>query len=413
MSLEIWDGDKMNILFLGIIYNKEKENEILRNSKIGLQGASNLFQYNIIEGLAENLSEKEITVLSVLPVGTFPFHFRKLFLNPHSWSHEGINFQSLGSLNLHFIKQIHRYIQINKTIENWILKSEENKQIVVYSLYPIFILSLKKLKKKYPDIKITTIVPDLPSTFGILSKNPIKAQIEKKIGTQVIKNLRISDYFVLLTEKMKVPLEIEEKPFVVIEGVVTEHMPLKSDIAIKQTAARAILYTGSLNSEFGIVSLIEAFHDIEDNSVELWICGSGECEQIVKEFARRDKRINFFGYLPQKKIKELQSLATLLVNPRKNEGIFTKYSFPSKTMEYLASGKPVLMYKLDGVPDEYDQYLYYVRGNSKEELKSTIIKVLNESSEVLEEKGKIAKQWVIRNKNSKNQAAKIINMIKQ
>ena len=38
------------------------------------------------------------------------------------------------------------------------------------------------------------------------------------------------------------------------------------------------------------------------------------------------------------------------VNPRQNNEEFTKYSFPSKTMEYLASGVPVVAYKLDGIP---------------------------------------------------------------
>jgi glycosyltransferase involved in cell wall biosynthesis len=54
---------------------------------------------------------------------------------------------------------------------------------------------------------------------------------------------------------------------------------------------------------------------------------------------------------------ELQRAASVLVNPRRPEGEFTKYSFPSKTMEYLASSKQVIMHRLPGMPPEYLEHL--------------------------------------------------------
>ena len=63
-------------------------------------------------------------------------------------------------------------------------------------------------------------------------------------------------------------------------------------------------------------------------------------------------RIEFLGMLPRTDVLELQSKATILVNPRQPVGDFTKYSFPSKTIEYMASGTPLLMYKLPGIPEE-------------------------------------------------------------
>ena len=64
----------------------------------------------------------------------------------------------------------------------------------------------------------------------------------------------------------------------------------------------------------------------------------------------------------------MQQQATLLVNPRKGHEEYTKYSFPSKTMEYMASGTPTIMYKLPGLPIEYEEYLVLLPDNSQETL---------------------------------------------
>ncbi|MBR2471847.1 MAG: glycosyltransferase, partial [Clostridia bacterium] len=108
-----------------------------------------------------------------------------------------------------------------------------------------------------------------------------------------------------------------------------------------------------------------------------------------------------------------QSRASVLVNPRTNEGEYTKYSFPSKTMEYLAAGKPVIMHKLDGIPDEYDEYLYYINGSSAEDLKDAIVKACSKTDDELALFGAKASRWVLKEKSPSGQAKKIIRMIEK
>lgn len=43
--------------------------------------------------------------------------------------------------------------------------------------------------------------------------------------------------------------------------------------------------------------------------------------------------------------------ADVLVNPRQNDDEYTKYSFPSKNIEYLMTGNAVMAYMLDGIPE--------------------------------------------------------------
>lgn len=109
---------------------------------------------------------------------------------------------------------------------------------------------------------------------------------------------------------------------------------------------------------------------------------------------------------------ELQKQATVLVNPRQNNEEFSKYSFPSKTMEYLSSGVPVVAYKLDGMPDEYDSYIQYVEDNAIESLKEKLVEVCELSEEERQNLGSAGRAFVLTEKNSTVQVKKIVTLIK-
>ena len=104
-----------------------------------------------------------------------------------------------------------------------------------------------------------------------------------------------------------------------------------------------------MDTRFGIRDLIAAFNEIDDKEFSLWICGFGLDQPFVEVAAKNDSRIIYWGLVEQNRVFEMQQQATLLVNPRKGDAEFTKYSFPSKTMEYMASGTPTVMYKLPGL----------------------------------------------------------------
>lgn len=79
------------------------------------------------------------------------------------------------------------------------------------------------------------------------------------------------------------------------------------------------------------------------------------------------------GFLAKSDISLLQVKCDVLVNPRSNNDEFTKYSFPSKTMEYLLSGSKVVMYPLSGIPQEYFEFITVVEGDSVEDLKILLL----------------------------------------
>lgn len=396
------------MLFLGCLFDEQEETNILNKSGSGLSGAVNTFQWSLIRGL-DKVLETPIDIVNVLPVGTYPNQYKDFVLNTKRWSHlpEADDLE-IGSVNLPVLKQIGRAISCRKVINKRLKDSNGEKKIIIYSTYLPFLWAVYHL----PDaVKVTLIVTDLPEYYDLnVFNSKIKKFLRRMNNSLIYAFMKRIDSFIILTEQMKNPLDIGERPYVVIEGIVDINEG-SFGREIQQSNKKIILYTGTLNYQFGIRNLLEAFHYIDKDNYELWICGSGEATEEIINMSMNNRRIKYLGYVNKSQVYELQQQATLLINPRTNDGEYTKYSFPSKTMEYMLSGKPVLMYKLDGVPDEYDNYLYYVNVVEIKDLAVRIMDICEKSADELFEFGQKARQFVIENKNSKAQAGKIINMI--
>jgi len=403
----------MKMLFLGGVFSKEMEKEILVKSKSTVHYAANKLQWNLIDGFLNN-DGIDIEIISAPFIGTFPREYTDLFIKKQSLLYKGsIKCSYVSFCNLWGYRSISRKKSLIRKIQEFILDKTLNKVIIIYSPHTPFLQAAVYAKKKDPSIQICLIVPDLPQFMNLNeNKSAIYSKL-KQIDIEIFeKNVKNVDSFVLLTDYMRGVLKIGNRPYVVIEGVVNASEHIIGRTEKKKDTIKTFVYTGTLNKKFGVVNLIKAFHAIDDNDVVLKICGRGDSEEIIKEYAKKDSRIHFLGQLSNNEAVELQKNATVLVNPRQNNEEFTKYSFPSKNMEYLLSGNPVIAYKLDGIPDEYDDYIFYVKDNSIKSLSSKICEVLNLTCQDRYVFGKQAREFVINNKNNNKASSKIINMIK-
>ena len=102
-----------------------------------------------------------------------------------------------------------------------------------------------------------------------------------------------------------------------------------------------------------------------------------------------------------------------MVNPVKSSEEFTRFFFPSKTLEYLASGTPTLMAHLKCMPNDYKQYLYYFDNESAEGMAKRIVEICEKPSDELKNFGKSASNFINKYKTPKPQVEKIISFLKQ
>lgn len=399
----------MEFVYLGLMYDETKYSEIESKTKVGLSVAANIFQNNLLKGLKQ-YDGISIYGINSLPVGTWPRQYNDLFLFDEYMDLYGITFEFTKTINLPVVKQLMRRISSQRMLERYI-KKHADVQILTYNFYWPYYKALTKLKKKYPSIKIYTIVTDLPNEYGINYEKGLKAKIIDYIGQKSMKSTEISDGFVLLTEQMKIPLKLGKRPYVVVEGFANESFYENVSRGKNKFEIKTIVYTGTLNEEFGARELVDSFEQLNRQSVELHIYGTGNLENYIKEKSEKNRRIKYFGSVSHNKALEAQQNATILVNPRPNNMEFTKYSFPSKTMEYLVSGRPVVAYKLDGMPDEYRDYFYVIE-DVKGGMCKALIKALDDTEENRQEMGKNARKFVLKNKNCKKQAEKVIQLMK-
>ena len=101
------------------------------------------------------------------------------------------------------------------------------------------------------------------------------------------------------------------------------------------------------------------------------------------------------------------------MNPRPTHEEFVKYSFPSKTMEYMASGTPVLTTRLPGMPKEYYPYVDFIEEESAAGIAAALKAVLTRSDEELFQKGQKARAFVLEGRNNVVQAKRILTMLER
>lgn len=396
-----------NLLFLCCAYSDTQAKDFLFHSTRGYQYAAQNFQLSLIEGFIQN-KELQLSVLSIPSLSTYPCGCKIVKVNdsPFRYGKMMIGY-SFGFINIPIINNIYQS-RIDKYIDDWYNKSKGGKCIVVYAMLKQQMRYAVEAKKRYADITLCLVIPDLPA-YMACNKYYKCLGLQKRDLKLISSMTKYFDSYVLLTEPMKQVLEIGCKPYVVIEGIYSDTD--KCSINPKKIKGKTILYAGGIVSRYGVFDLIEAFHRINDDEYKLILCGP--CPEMEKlcSYLSSDPRIDYRGMISTDEVRILQKQVSLLVNPRHSNEEFTRYSFPSKTLEYMASGTPVLMSPLPSLPEEYKQYLYLFDDESIDGIRLKIMQVLSQDIDILNEKGKQAQTFVRLLKNSKVQTKKIIDLI--
>lgn len=388
----------MKINFLGGFFPSSKINEYESNTKGAFHHAADALQKSIIEGLKLNNTKPKLITVPFLT--NFPSYKYLIVKGQKNKTEISIPF-----LNLKFFDSYSKSFNLRKILKKE-LTGNNTEVLLIYGMFDYFLRAIPKNNTS----KVCLIVPDLPRMMGgDLNKIHIKLYINF-IEKIILKNIHKVDAFVLISRYMTEFIDIKDKPFVVVEGIYNNQLNIPEQTKENQIT---ILYTGTLAKRYGILNLLNAFNTIQEKQFVLWICGDGDGKKEVELAAKNDSRIKYFGVISNKEALILQKRASILVNPRNSQSDFTKYSFPSKTMEYLASGTPTVMYRLDGIPTEYYKYCFCPEEETDLALKDTLLKVANLSQEERTNFGKEAQQFIYQDKNPKVQVSKILEMMKK
>lgn len=317
-----------------------------------------------------------------------------------------IRYKYLPAYNLPLCRQMMMFIHTFYHVFKWHKKHKKASHVVVCDVLNVSMCLAVLCARVFTRVKAVGIVTDVP---GLLMAAP-KNVLDKLSDSVSHLFLTKFDGYVFLTEAMNDVLNPKKKPFIVMEGLVDVQMKGQMRESIHDKADRAIIYAGGCYEQYGVKMLIEAFRRLPQKNIRLHIYGRGDMVGDMSEYEQQDSRFKYMGVRPNREIVEKELKATLLVNPRPTHEEFTKYSFPSKNMEYMVSGTPVLTTNLPGMPKEYYPYVFICEKETVQGFYEKLNEILGMPEADLAKKGADAKAFVLEKKNNVVQAARILRL---
>lgn len=399
----------MDILLLCGYFEPKYQEEITRKTKTWVENAANTFQQRLIAGLREQ--EINLKVVSAPFIGPWPRAYTDKTFKGFEAGESAENVQYVHFNNIWGYRNISRTAALKKCVKDFIRNSKSGKKaIIVYCPHTPFLEAAVYGKELDNSVHIHMVVPDLPQYMNLSKKAHPIYDFFKKIDIQKMEKLIAQvDSFMLLTKYMADKLHVGNRPYIVVEGITdVKNLPPE-----KKEHGKKVAYAGKLVEAFGAKRLVEAFEMIDDPEASLHICGGGELKPYVEEMSQKDSRIHYYGVVSAEKANEILQNADVLVNPRQNDDEYTKYSFPSKNIEYLMTGNAVVAYMLDGIPEVYRTFFNVPETNETESLAKAIETALNETPESQNSRRIAIYEYIGKSRNAVYVASKIICLLEE
>lgn len=395
-------------------YQSEKIFAEAKSKNIGMASGF-AAQKGLINGLDIVLPDYEILdTIGVVAETPYPKN-PNITIAQKNWSRNGRSKDvNIGFINIKYFNYISRAIQLLRSTKKW-MKNNKGKVNTIF----VFAPSVTKLRAAYSirkkeNSKVIVIIPDVPDFVNSGAMGIIR--IAKKIsGNKIKKLLPKADGFILYTSQMAKYYNIPTEKWMLMEGVIDskEANNYISPVSI-DTSKTIIMYSGALDKKRLIPELLKAFSCLEGQQYELWFTGGGDCEELIYEYEKLDSRIKYFGYLDSRQeVLDLQSKATILLHIRDVNATSADYVFPSKILEYMAIGKPVLSVRIGGIPEQYFNYLFAIETPTTEGLKAAIENVIRCGTNELKIRGQSGRDYVLNEKNETKQANNILDFVRQ
>lgn len=368
-------------------------------------GPAEIVQKYLISGLCD-AGLKSVEVVSAPRIPAYPRATIKK-VSSDEWSIGQARIHSVGFNNIEGFGFLDRARQIKKASLEWAEKYEsENKTVLLYSMHSPFLAAAKAIKDRYPDTVVAIIVPDLPQYMSV--QRGIKKFLKERDMAKINRLMACVDKYVLYTKYMADYFHLDVGKWTVLEGLMDVSKVVFNDLP-KDRIRPICMYAGRLDVRYAIDKLIEAFGLVPEADLQLY--GSPSDAANLKSLIDRYDNVEYMGTLSQDDVFQKMREVDLLLNPRPTNIELSKYSCPSKTFEYMASGTPVLMTRLPGLPEEYYPYLYFFDDETIEGFSIKIQEVLNQGSDELREKGKQAQRFLVEQKGSIKQVGRIVDFI--
>jgi len=350
-------------------------------------------------------------ILSMRPIPSFP-HARRLWVGKRqTYLPEGIAVSLFPFLNVTPIKQMSIGLATVWRLLCWGWRMRHKQYRVVYtfnlSVPPgLFTLLAARLIGAKAMVSLNdinepgqTVPPTLVNRVDFWLHKWLVPRFD---GHVVVSDLIMDDF-------------APGRPYIRIEGGIRSEILDRTSDTFKpkkeKNAPFVIVSAGSLDEANGVLILLEAFTLLAGEQYRLHIAGRGPLEKYVEEAAKKDHRIEYVGFVSFEEVLRLYNSADVLINMRLTKALNTGYFFPSKVMECLASGVPLITTCTGHAEEEFGDFCYLLKDETPQGLANIIRCVASLDPHERAEIAHKARVYVAVNKTWDAQSRKIVKFI--
>jgi len=353
--------------------------------------SANRFQYELLKNLHE-IGHFEFSAICPRPLASFP-KTKVLFSFPKRKSdiETQIEIFSPFFINFGILKQASLIFSVSFALIRLFVKQKPTS-LVLYNAYLGYSLPSLVFGKLFK-VQIIGIIADLPPRYSWSSPGfvrQIEAKLQRSITMHFDKLLPFSHYII---DDLGY-----RKPYMLMSPPITFKDFGGTTFNNTGFRKRSLFFAGNLCEINGLKLLLEGFKLLDDKTIELWISGRGDMQKDVEIAAEEDSRIHFFGFLNRKELLHLLNKSLVLINPRPSTLIEHRLNFPSKIIEYMAVGRPVISTVCSDIIDEYGKYIFLIEDETPEGFAKMIKKVFYIPTSELDSIGLRGREFILKNK---------------
>lgn len=381
----------MNIIYLTTAQDEKEYRSFMNIWRISLNPSNQNFHEKLIRALSIN---NKVDVISLRPFSHHLTKVRKL----------DYEVKEIGNVRWHYLKRsgnkIYRTLIAPTLINKEIKKLDyKNSIIITDTINKTIVRSISKLKDKYK-IPVIGICTDSPSNI---------TGTRRSYTVYLLEHCADFDGYIALTEGLNNLFNPSGKPGYIFEGIVEDRAFKEKEESKKPY----FFFGGALLPRYGVYQLIESFNELKRNDVELLICGHHGDKDRIKLACQGNNNIKYLGILPMNKVMEYEASAIANINPRPFSEDLDRFSIPSKTLEYMVSGRPTISVKNTILQSKFQNEVIWVDSASPKDLKQGLEKALEMTEVERENFGEDAKNRVLALYSLENVSKSIQNFLLQ
>jgi glycosyltransferase involved in cell wall biosynthesis len=325
--------------------------------------AANMFQANLLAGMVD--AGVDVTILSQRPWRLFPRSRQWRFGTEVVDLSAGLRGTMIGFLNLPNLRPISVGLRVMWEARRWRRRLPPSARAVVYT-YNLteppgtFTLAAARLIGARAVASVNDVF--IP---GQLIPDTLPRRIDFALQRWIMPRY---DGLVVVTEAIAEDLA-PQVPRIRVEGGITEEMlEVRPKRAVVPGEPVTFALVASLEEHNGIRQTLDAFQATTNPNLRLVVAGNGALTPFAEAAAKADPRVTYAGFLGFDEVLRLYENVDALVSMRLMTKMDTRYFFPSKLMEFLASGVPVITTPHAGVREEFSDAAFILDDDSPEAL---------------------------------------------